>query len=109
MTEKRVRRTVTHLGDADLAKAMDIVNGIFEREPDCASRSYLNQRVGERIGYGLAIRELDSMAHGRAIVKVPGVRKGFPIVCVKGPSWTRMWEECHAEKMDYGTLKRMNA
>ncbi len=106
MSKRIVRRS--YFNDPDLVQAMKIVRRIIETEGDCASRSYLNQRVGEVIGYGLGMSKLDTMVLSKAIKAVPGARRGFPIVYVKGDAWHRVWVECNAERMTFDTLKDMN-
>lgn len=103
-----VKRTRTALGDIDMAVAMAEVERVIAAEPDCASRSYLIQRVSKYLGAGDATVKVNNLIQGKAIKSVPGSRRGFPIVYEKSTGWNRMWTECHADAMDFETLKRMN-
>lgn len=106
-TKKDARRR-TALDDRDMAIAMTVVSGIIASEPDCASRSYLIQRVSKYLGPGEATVKVNNMIQSKAIKSVPGTRRGFPVVYIKGDGWNRVWTECNSANMNFETLKRMN-
>lgn len=107
MSDKR--RRVTYINDKEMAAVIALTERIIRDEGDTASRSYLNQRAGEMLGsYDLAVAKVNTLVATRAIKSVPGTRRGFPQVYVKGPSWDWVKAQAVSHVMDYDTLKRMN-
>lgn len=101
-------RKRTALNDKELALAMAEVQRVIINEPECASRSYLIQRVSRYFAPADATVKVNNLIQSRAIKSVPGSRRGFPTVYIKGDSWNRVWTECNSEQMDFETLKKMN-
>lgn len=107
MTDKRGR--VTYINDKELAAVIALTERIMREEGDTASRSYLNQRAGEMLGsYAQAVAKVNTLVATRAIKSVPGTRRGFPEVYVKGTRWDWVKAQAVSPVMDYDTLKRMN-
>lgn len=101
-------RRRTNLDNKDLALAMAEVSRVLASEPDCASRSYLIQRISRYMTPGYATCCMNQLIKSKAVRSVPGSRRGFPMVYEKGESWNRVWVECTSERMSFETLKRMN-
>lgn len=105
---KAETRQRTALRDRELALAMAEVQRVIDDEPYYASRSYLIQRVSRYFPTVDASTKVNNLIKMKAIRSVPGSRRGFPTVYIKGESWNRVWTECNSEQMDFETLKKMN-